>query len=516
MKSIIQLQPIYLTNVALYINSIDTMKRFIEINKKCFEVSLMLRLYTKRKKHENDSKQNYIPSNLLTLFPKIETIECSLNDIIQHNEIIQHIKQIKMVDGLYDPLINTEKYKSFCDKVIEMRYPCSLIYLQDFKNVCKVRIQMNDFRNRLQMFLGNKDCILKTLIIDTDGYYPEFNSLEQYKQIKEKIFVIDNNFVPDRFIKQMERIGIVHQVKMNTNGFIQLNENENIKELYKQHLFTKCSINGNIDLRECKCLEEVGSIQTSFIKIKGLQHLKTITWIQSIDYLPSSVEKFCCNDEMFNLKAFYSQQQEEYGKEFNCYQHIKEFVLIINKQFDENILQTLVNCEILNIRILINSINQTNTIHFPHSIKKLKIITVLDLKDELKQNLFHEISLCKNLISFEFIYPSKKLQSHHQFSLKSLKSLREITLSDESLDFLEFPLTIRELVLFISEETSSINLQKFKFLNNVTISSSYSNNCFITLPDSIRFVKLLSENNNLIISNLHNLKELKDIYYDCN
>ena len=88
-----QLEKIYLLNVLLYIDSIESVKTFISINKKCQEVSTMLRLYTKRRPTDSSpSSIKIIPNNLLTLFPKIQTIECSDNDIIEQKEIINKIE----------------------------------------------------------------------------------------------------------------------------------------------------------------------------------------------------------------------------------------------------------------------------------------------------------------------------------------------------------------------------------------------------------------------------------------
>ena len=72
-----QLEKVYLLNVLLYIDSLESIKKFILINKKCEDVSRMLRLYTPRRDKDSDSKDHkIIPRNLFTLFPMIETIQC--------------------------------------------------------------------------------------------------------------------------------------------------------------------------------------------------------------------------------------------------------------------------------------------------------------------------------------------------------------------------------------------------------------------------------------------------------
>ena len=52
-----QMEKIYLLNVLLYIDSIESVKKFISINKKCQEVSTMLRLYTKWREKDRDFQE---------------------------------------------------------------------------------------------------------------------------------------------------------------------------------------------------------------------------------------------------------------------------------------------------------------------------------------------------------------------------------------------------------------------------------------------------------------------------
>ena len=53
----VQLEKVFLLNVLLYIDSLESIKKFISINKKCHEVITMLRLYTKRRKSNNDNEK---------------------------------------------------------------------------------------------------------------------------------------------------------------------------------------------------------------------------------------------------------------------------------------------------------------------------------------------------------------------------------------------------------------------------------------------------------------------------
>ena len=49
-----QLERIYLLNVLLYIPTIESIKKFIQINKKCQEVSEMVRIYTPNTEQMNN------------------------------------------------------------------------------------------------------------------------------------------------------------------------------------------------------------------------------------------------------------------------------------------------------------------------------------------------------------------------------------------------------------------------------------------------------------------------------
>ena len=76
-----QLERVYLLNVLLYVDSLESVKKFIQINKKCLEVSTMVRMYTKRRVKDYDFKEEVtIPENLFTIFPKIETVRCDERD----------------------------------------------------------------------------------------------------------------------------------------------------------------------------------------------------------------------------------------------------------------------------------------------------------------------------------------------------------------------------------------------------------------------------------------------------
>ena len=92
-----QLEKVYLLNVLLYIDSLESVKTFISINKKCHEVSTMLRLYTKKRRIDLDfPHETIIPQNLFKIFPTIETIECDEIDLLQQPEIMKNVTFINL------------------------------------------------------------------------------------------------------------------------------------------------------------------------------------------------------------------------------------------------------------------------------------------------------------------------------------------------------------------------------------------------------------------------------------
>ena len=110
-----RLERVFLLNVLLYVDDLISVKNFLIINKKCQEVGMMLRLYSKRFKCHKEKlvlksqlKKNeiteyvfninkIIPKNLFTLFPTIETIECDYNDLFK-KELSDLFDQVKVID----------------------------------------------------------------------------------------------------------------------------------------------------------------------------------------------------------------------------------------------------------------------------------------------------------------------------------------------------------------------------------------------------------------------------------
>ena len=96
------LERVYLLNILIYLPSLESIKKFICINKKCKEVSEMVRIYSPKfrtdENYQYGIKNLIIPKNLLTLYPTIETIECTSKQLVrpQFQQLFEHVKIIRL------------------------------------------------------------------------------------------------------------------------------------------------------------------------------------------------------------------------------------------------------------------------------------------------------------------------------------------------------------------------------------------------------------------------------------
>ena len=91
-----RLEKIYLANVLLYLESIEDIITFKMINKKCLDVSFMIRYFEQKRRYHKDNKNTcIIPTYLLDCLPSIETIQ--LKSKHQNPEIIKLLRQIKQI-----------------------------------------------------------------------------------------------------------------------------------------------------------------------------------------------------------------------------------------------------------------------------------------------------------------------------------------------------------------------------------------------------------------------------------
>ena len=303
----VQLEKVYLLNVLLYIDSLESVKKFITINKKCQEVSTMLRLYTKRRKYDSDSKENekIIPKNLFTLFPMIQTIECDCYDISNNEEIMKNVTFIDLTSRSWrDEEIEEEiREKVRTLKISEHAiYSNTLPLIQLYPN-CRtiVTAQKLEFKKIIGTDISVK---LDKLIVKSKGYHEEFEELKKYTNIEEKVLIPEelkyfemktNNWDDDEededidgeeLLQIIEKIFDNHPIKIIHNyGPIEYYSLES-EEISVQNIMDNlnkyyhcCQIN-NIDLRQYTNLKRLSTYRENSklkpkVLIEGLTNLES-------------------------------------------------------------------------------------------------------------------------------------------------------------------------------------------------------------------------------------------------
>ena len=150
-----QLEKVYLLNVLLYIDSLESVKKFITINKKCKEVSTMLRLYTKRRRCDYDlSYEKIIPYNLFTIFPTIQTIVCDEIELREYSEIMKRVTFIHLhIRSGNDSGLRHKDLKFDKEIPLEIRKKVQLIKYD--RNTYKYSIPFNELFPNCKILICN-------------------------------------------------------------------------------------------------------------------------------------------------------------------------------------------------------------------------------------------------------------------------------------------------------------------------------------------------------------------------
>ena len=94
----IKFEQTYLKTILSHIDSLESVKKFIQINKKCQEVSTAITTYRKCRRADYDFEhERMIPSNLLTIFTNTKTIYCNEKDLLQHKEIMNQMDYVQVI-----------------------------------------------------------------------------------------------------------------------------------------------------------------------------------------------------------------------------------------------------------------------------------------------------------------------------------------------------------------------------------------------------------------------------------
>ena len=332
-----QLEKIYLLNVMIYIHELHTLRQFLEINHKCREVGLMLRIFTARKNYLPEkgtsvmSLDPFVPKDTYDLFPSIETIECNFKELFKDStkKIFDKVKKIRVsynvtTDEMKE--INEQQQFQFFNKIETLRIHKSEkttllpLNLNNFTNLKKViivnKINFHHFLN------NNFNLKLDELVLRFSNYLFDDNpqkiieellKMKKYKFIKRKTLMIWRT--SPEVIKELEKIFDV--VCCPNLSVIDCSEFYFEKEkcinlsnilIYTRSVFmivNQClaEIIHYLDLRKCHSIERITIRCDSkqHIKIEGLQHLREIEFFNNfnqydVNEISLSVTKIVCRN----------------------------------------------------------------------------------------------------------------------------------------------------------------------------------------------------------------------------
>ena len=333
-----QLEKVYLLNVLIYINEIHSLRKFLFINHKTQEVSLMLRISTEKKCYDATQywyyiHQNpYIPNNLYELFPTIETIECKYEELLDKSkeQIFEKVKKIRITIGSIKASIPRFDYQSIKNTIMNK---IEYIKFEDKRNINSFDFISTNFPNLKKFVIINTIEINKLLKNDFNleldeiifKYCPEvlkmhyktiieeLKSLKKYKMIKKKCVMILEADTP--VVKELESIFDVvccpnirtidgSEYYFEKDKSIDLNEIvTHVSETFFLEKPQNFDFIHHFDLRKCISLERI-SLNTyllNLIKIEGLKNLQEIEFVKNMNQydvceIPSTVTTLVCSN----------------------------------------------------------------------------------------------------------------------------------------------------------------------------------------------------------------------------
>ena len=457
-----QLEKIYLANVLLYIDNIQDIVTFKMINKKCMDVSLMIRYFDQKKRTSQDNKNScFVPPFLLDCLPSIETIQLkSKQTNTQIIQLLQHIKQIKL-PWIYLQNEWTGFLSHIQQNVIELKVELSskndFIDLKQFLSLRTLKIRLESMEeDLLYEFLQEETIILKQLFIYCNVLEAKnLLRLKQYKNIQQIIVIIhqdrecQSQQLSPIIQKEIESFAILHtndylyDVKYN----VQIHDQMNLSELYPKYYFSHCNCQGTVDLRQCEGLTRIQnqSYQPTSVKIDGLQQLKKLYYINEIDTLPSSVTELRI-DDTFTIK----ESQE-------LYSNIKEIIFVMNGKKELIDLRKFHQCDSITI-----ASSHRNQCHFqlPQSLKNFSISGLIQQKlmiEEISQ--LHQLTSLK--IASHLPIPTRQ---ELQLLLNKLPNLEQLYIESFHIEQLTLPTTITKLDLKVERNLNISQLTHLKYL----------------------------------------------------
>ena len=254
-----QLEKVYLLNVLIYINEIDTTRKFLEINHKCKEVSEMLRIFTAKNCYDQTKymslkhKHPYIPKDIYHLFPTVETIECEYDDLIDENniEIFEKIKKIRVkIEGTHSETEIKIENKSIRNKIetinLSRRRKYLLFHLDSLQYPNLKKLVISNIMKIDTVLEENENIQLDEIVIRYSKHVfddheqeiiEELKGMKKYKYIKRKTLMIWKT--NPKVMKELEMIfDVVYFSNLNvidcTEFYFEKSKTININEILEK------------------------------------------------------------------------------------------------------------------------------------------------------------------------------------------------------------------------------------------------------------------------------------------
>ncbi|EMD43070.1 Hypothetical protein EHI5A_208040 [Entamoeba histolytica KU27] len=464
----VQLEKVYLANVILYADSLETVKKFIQINKKCDDVRKMIRkapnLFRKTINREEycfnkwdgifimkRTINEYLAQIAREVFPNINTL------ILEGGEVPRYISQLDSIDRitLYDPPFDLTLMEKIEDCIVEFIWnysPVSLVNIGKMKLLKRCKIDIGRQKFDINSVFSNKQQHLKILRLSNIGNYKEIEEFKEYKNIERVIIEIDDD-TKEEYIEQMSKYAVL----VSDQWYSQLNKNVIVMMDKKFHL----------QIKEKPNVETLEFIQQNYLPYKMIIDADYYDGIQTQFKLFDNVMKLTLNVEI--------DPQEEVDQD-DIMQRRMDRINGIERSDDDDFVEETEEQKEERERLHKLEIERRK-----HSIilpQHLTSITINDMTPYFHQTLSITLKeLTTSNIPIDFIYQLTSLtkinisNTNITQSLKSLEKLIDITFNlcvDECSEFI-CPHSVECLKLYNCRNWKFQELSHLKLLDKLMI-----------------------------------------------
>ncbi|KAL7712674.1 Uncharacterized protein QTN25_009689 [Entamoeba marina] len=541
------LEKIYLANVVMFIDTLETAQKFTLINKKTKDAAEMLRInpsYTSQLLIDDPSYEAIKPSLFareLELFPCLETVRIRYFSPFILNFIPKHVQRIVIND-----LVDADQIKSlqtFKERIVEMNIfsydePVDFSQFPNLKRLT-LKVHLSDSNSLFKYFCSKTQRLDYVRIIFLNRVDVDFLKqhldyaifklvVEESKTKIDKLLDIPNPFRRLSFCTKQWRNDLNDNVII-TGTHWNYDPNPKFLVLLQQYFIANITVNsnGSIDLSTFNSINNVKLVGTNgdltctlpssvtsltcekkCRKVVGEFKLKELELIQNSTELPSlgSITKLTLNKtKLENLKVFFNiEELNLYEANLQKLPFPKLTTLSINSCTLPNTVSTLTN--LINLKF--------------YGIKdKGKIPNVSNFYSPSIQSLTCDsgylpkqmdvTSLTLNKMNYYGNSNDKK-----EF-LKNYTNLQNLSISCyDNLKNTEFPSSLTRLKLVLPPSYGEIIESDWSKFTNIQVMSLEANNFKVRLPLSLKSLTLI-RSINIELTNIDKLHLVNFVLMNC-